>query len=78
LTRRYALPKKEPKPRKKRIPETLRSFYAPALAQIQELREQGMTWEEVCDELTRLGFRTRTGQSYRHPQQPIKIVRSFS
>jgi len=77
LTRRYALPKWQPKPRKKRIPESLRPFYAPALEKIQELRGQGMTWEEVCDELTRLGFLTRMGLPYRHPQQPIKVVKSF-
>jgi hypothetical protein len=36
-----------------------------------------MTWEEVCAELNRQGFRTRMGQPYRHPQQPIKILKSF-
>ncbi len=77
LTRRYALPKRQPKPRKKRIPESLRAFYTPALLKIQELRDQGMTWEDVCGELTRLGFKTRTGQPYRHQAQPIRIVKSF-
>ena len=65
------------KPRKKVIPETLRAVYADALAKAVELRRQGMTHPEVCEELNRLGYRTRTGKPRRHAQQIIKLLRSF-
>jgi hypothetical protein len=65
------------KPRKKLIPETLRAVYADVAAKAIELRRQGMTHPEVCEELNRLGFRTRTGQPWRHPAQIIKLLRSF-
>jgi hypothetical protein len=42
-----------------------------------ELRQQGMTHSEVCEELNRLGYRTRTGKPWRHPQQIIKLLRYF-
>jgi hypothetical protein len=51
--------------------------YADVVAKAIELRRQGMTHPEVCEELNRLGFRTRTGQSWRHPAQIIKLIRSF-
>jgi hypothetical protein len=35
-------------------------------------------YAEVCEELNRLGYRTRTGKPWRHPQQIIKLLRSFS
>jgi len=35
------------------------------------------TWEEVCRELNEQGFRTRTGQRYRHRQQPVRILKSI-
>jgi hypothetical protein len=31
----------------------------------------------VCEELNRLGYRTRTIKPWRHPQQIIKLLRSF-
>jgi hypothetical protein len=65
------------KPRKKLIPESLRAVYANVAAKAVELRGQGMTHPEVYDELNRLGFRTRTGQPWRHPAQIIKLLRSF-
>ncbi len=68
---------KAKKPRKKLIPETLRAVYADVVAIAVELRRQGMTHPEVCDELNRLGHRTRTGQPWRHPQQIIKLLRSL-
>ena len=33
--------------------------------------------ETVIEELNRLGYRTRTGKPWRHPQQIIKLLRSF-
>jgi len=42
-----------------------------------ELRQQGKTHMQVCEELNRLGYRTRTGKMWRHPQQIIKLLRSF-
>ena len=36
-----------------------------------------MTHGEVCPERNRLGYRTRTGQPWRHPQQIINIHHSF-
>ncbi len=65
------------KPRKKLIPETLRAEYADVVAKAIELRRQGMTHPEVCEELNRLGYRTRTGKPWLHPQQIIKLLRSF-
>lgn len=51
------------KPRKKLIPEMLRAVYADVVAKAVELRQQGMTHPEVCEELNRLGgYRTRTGK----------------
>jgi len=32
---------------------------------------------EVCEALNRLGFRTRFGKPWRHPQQIVKLLRSF-
>jgi hypothetical protein len=37
-----------------------------------------MTHPEVCEELTPLGYRTRTGQPGWHPQQIIKLLRAFN
>jgi hypothetical protein len=65
------------KPRKKLIPETLRAEYADVVAKPVELRRQGMTHAEVCEELNRLGYRTRTGKPWHHPAQIIKLLRSF-
>lgn len=33
---------------------------------------------EVCEALNDLGFRTRTGKLWRHPQQIVKLLRSFA
>lgn|GEM_PF-5499193 len=52
-------------------------MYADVVAKAVELRQTGMTYPEVCKELNRLGYRTRTGKPWRHPQQIIKLVRSF-
>ena len=57
------------KPRKKLIPKTLRAVYADVVAKAVELWRQGQTHMEVCEELNRLCFRTRTGKPWRHPQQ---------
>lgn len=62
---------------KKLIPETLQAVYADVVAKAVELRRQGMTHPEVCEELNRLGYRTRTGQPWRHPQQIVNLLRSF-
>ena len=59
------------------IPESLRGVYAEVVAKAVELRRQGMTQPEVCKELNRLGYHTRTGKPWRHPQQIIKLLRSF-
>lgn len=53
-------------------------MYAEVAAKAAQLREQGKTHMEVCIILNDLGFKTRTGQSWRHPQQIIKLLRSFS
>ena len=45
---------KAKKPRKKLIPETLRAVYADVVAKAIELRQQGITHPEVCEELNRL------------------------
>ncbi len=65
------------KPRQKLIPETLRAVYTDVVAKAVELRGQGKTHMEVCEGLNRLGYRTRTGKPWRHPQQIIKLLRSF-
>jgi hypothetical protein len=59
------------------IPQELRAVYADVHAQAVELRRQGKPHAEVCEELNRLGYRTRTGKPWRHPQQIIKLLRSF-
>ena len=38
------------------------------VAKAIELRRQGMTHPQVCKELNRLGYGTRTGKPWRHPQ----------
>ncbi len=65
------------KPRKKLIPEPLRAEFADVVAKAVELRRQGTTHPQVCEELNRLGYGTQTGQPWRHPQQIIKLRRSF-
>ena len=65
------------KPRKKLTQETLRAEYADVVAKAVELRRQGMTHPEVCEELNRLGYRTRTGKPWRHSAQIINLLRSF-
>ena len=67
------------RPRKPRniIPESLRAVYAEGVAKAVELRWPGDTHMEVCEALNRLGYRTRTGKPWRHPQQIIKLLRSF-
>lgn len=68
-----------PKPRrpKDKLPEELRPVYAVVVTKAAELRDQGKTHMEVCEELNRLGIPTRTGKPWRHPQQIIKLLRSF-
>ena len=80
MTGTYAVQKKPPRPRKPKniIPESLPAVYADVHAQAVELRRQGKTHIEVCEELNRLGYRTRTGKPWRHPQQIVKLLRSFS
>ncbi|WP_197998208.1 recombinase family protein [Gimesia maris] len=52
-------------------------MYAEVVAKAAELRDQGKTHREVCEALNELGFRTRTGKPWRHPQQIVKLFRSF-
>jgi hypothetical protein len=52
-------------------------LYADVAAKAAELRRQGMAHADICEELNRLGFRTRTGKAYKHPQQIVKLLRSF-
>jgi hypothetical protein len=80
LTARYGVspPPRPPRKPKNRIPEELRPAYAEVLAAAVDLRAQGMTHIEVCKALNRLGYRTRTGKRWRHPQQIVKLLGSFS
>jgi hypothetical protein len=41
--------------------------YADVVEQAVELWRQGITHSEVCEKLNRLGYRTRTGNPWRHP-----------
>jgi hypothetical protein len=59
------------------IPERLQDVYAAVTAKALELRAQGMTHRQVCAELNKLGYTTRTGQPWRHPQQIVKLLKSF-
>jgi hypothetical protein len=79
LSARYPHSPPPPRPRKpkNRIPKELRPAYADVLAVVVDLRAQGMTHIEVCKALNRLGYRTRTGKRWRHPQQIVKLLRSF-
>jgi hypothetical protein len=79
LTGTYAVSKPPPNPRKPRhiIPQELLAVYPDVHAQFVELRRQGKIHMEVCEELNRLGYRTRKGKPWRHPQQIIKLLRSF-
>jgi hypothetical protein len=51
--------------------------YPKVLAAAVDLRVQGMTHIEVYKAMNRLGYRTRTGKRWRHPQQIVKLLRSF-
>jgi hypothetical protein len=79
LTGTYAVCKPPQKPRKPKnvIPHELQNLYADVYAKAAKLRGQGKTHAEVCEELNRLGYRTRTGKRWRHPQQIVKLLRSF-
>jgi hypothetical protein len=59
------------------IPESLRAVYAEAVTLAIEPRVQGKAPRELRKALNRLGYRTRTGKPWRHPQQIIKLLRSF-
>ena len=50
---------------------------AEVVAKAVQLRDQGKTHMEVCEALNDLGFRTRTGELWQHPQQIVKLLRSF-
>jgi hypothetical protein len=63
------------KPRKKLIPETRRAEYADVVVKAVELRQQGMTDPEVCEERNRLCYHTR--KPWRHPQPIVKLLRTF-
>jgi hypothetical protein len=79
MTGSYNAQPKPPRQRKPKtiIPASLRDVYAQVVAKAVELRRRGFTHPEVCEELNRLGMQTRTGKSWRHPQQIIKLLRSF-
>ena len=79
MTGTYSVCKPPPKPRKPKhiIPQELRAVYADVHSQAVELRARGLTHPEICAELNRLSYRTRTGQPWRHTQQIIKLLRSF-
>jgi len=79
MTGSYHAQPKPPRTRKPKtiIPKNLRSIYAEVVAKAVELRERGLTHLEVCDELNRRGFRTRTGKKWGHAQQIIRLLRSF-
>ncbi len=79
MTGSYHAQPKPPRPRKTKtiIPENLRGVYAEVVDKAVELRGRGLTHLEVCDELNRQGFRTRTGKEWGHAQQIIKLLRSF-
>jgi hypothetical protein len=64
-------------PSKAIIPEKLRSIYAKVLAKAIDLQKRGKKHSEICKALNKLGYRTRTGKPWRHPQQIIKLLRSF-
>jgi hypothetical protein len=38
---------------------------------------QGNTLVEICKALNRSGYRSRMGMRWRHPQQIVKLLRSF-
>jgi hypothetical protein len=79
MTGSYSVSRKPLRPRKPKtiIPANLRDVYAGVVAKAVELRARGLTRLEVCDELKRQGFRTRTGKELGHAQQIIKLLRSF-
>lgn len=52
-------------------------MYAEVAVKAAEFRGQGKTHMEVCEALNDLGFKTRTGKPWRHPQQIVKLLRSF-
>jgi hypothetical protein len=64
-------------PHRSTIPADLRPVYAEVVAVASELRAAGLSHRAICDELNRRGFRTRTGLPWRHPQQVVKLLRSF-
>jgi len=43
---------------------------------IRPLREQGITYQKIADELNKEGYRTRTGKQF-HAQQVLNIYRRF-
>jgi len=79
MTGSYHAQPKPPRPRKPKtiIPASLRDVYAEVVAKAVELRRRGFTHTKVCEELNRLGFRTRTGKEWGHAQQIIRLLRSF-
>ncbi len=79
MTGTYAVQRKRPCPGSPRIssPVTLRAIYPEVVSDSVELRQQGKAHMEVCEALNRLGYRTRTNKRWRHPQQIIKLLRSF-
>ncbi|WP_390620824.1 recombinase family protein [Gimesia aquarii] len=52
-------------------------MYAEVVAKAIELKDQGKTHKEICEVLNDLGLRTRRGKPWRHPQQIVKLLRSF-
>jgi hypothetical protein len=64
-------------PSKNIIPASLKDVYAEVAAKAAALRREGKKHACICEELNRLGYRTRTGKRWQHPQQIVKLLRSF-
>jgi hypothetical protein len=59
------------------IPDDVRAFYERVAVLAQQLRDKGQSLVEVCQELNRLGYRTRTGKTWNHRQQVLRLIQEF-
>jgi hypothetical protein len=62
---------------RKTIPADLGEFYRPIADKVRELQALGLTLAAICDELNRLGYRTRTGEPWRHATALCRVLKSF-